>query len=113
MRNGRGEGASKSGKVFLEPWVVGVDEFVSVAVEDHPALIQDEKLCAVIDTATGNRFYLARLLVETVSGQKEGVLQAVGDQQRLGVAYVALLNDQVEDRFLGCGLRRAGGGVCR
>src|SRR5580692_6164777 len=97
MTNGRKGSARTSGEVFLEPRVVGVDEFVSVAVEDHPAFVQDEKPGAVVDTVIGNRFYLARLLVEAVSGQKEGVLQAVGDQQRCGVTDVALFDNKVDD----------------
>src|SRR5882724_5585 len=98
MRSGRRASVEGSGEVFFEPGVVGVDEFVGVAVEDDPALIQDEKLGAVVDTAIGDWFYFARLLIEAVSGQKEGVLQAVGDQQRCGVGYVTLLDDKVDDR---------------
>jgi hypothetical protein len=74
-----------------------VDEFVSVAVEDHSAFIQDEELGAVVDPVIGDWFYFARLLVEAVCGQKEGVLEAMGDQQRGGVGYVALFDDKVND----------------
>ena len=58
-----------------------MDEFLGVAVEDYAALIQDEELGAVVDSAVRDWFYLARLLVEAVCGQKKGVLQAMGDQQ--------------------------------
>src|SRR5437879_7418443 len=97
MRSGRKASARRSGEVFLKPWVVGVDEFVSVAVEDHPAFIQDEKLGAVVDSVVGNRLYFSCLRGEMVSGQKEGVLRAMGDQQRCGVGYVALLINKVDD----------------
>ena len=75
-----------------------MDEFLGVAVEDYAALIQDEELGAVVDSAVRDWFYLARLLVEAVCGQKKGVLQAMGDQQGWSVRYVALLDDQVNDR---------------
>src|ERR1700687_2371662 len=97
MRSGRTASARRAGEGFPEPWVVGVDEFVSVSVEDPPPFIQDKKLGAVVDTAIGNRLYFSCLRVEMVSGQKEGVLQAVGDQQRCGVADVALLDNKVDD----------------
>ena len=67
------------------------------AVEDNFAFIQDEKFGAVVDAAVGDWLYLAGLLVEAVCSQEEGVLQAVGDQQRCGVGYVALLDDQIDD----------------
>ena len=64
---------------------VGVDELVGGAVEDYLALVEDEKFGAVVDAAVRDGFDLAGLLVEAVCGQKEGVLQAVGDDQGCSV----------------------------
>ncbi len=61
------------------------------------AFIQDEKFGAVVDAAVGDWFDLACLLVEAVSGQQEGVLQTVGDDQGRGVGDVALLDDEIDD----------------
>jgi hypothetical protein len=74
-----------------------VDEFVGGSVEDDPAFIQDEKLGAVFDAAVRNRFYLSGLLIESVSGEEEGVLQAMGYDQRRCVGDVALLDDKIDD----------------
>ena len=53
----------------------------------------------------------AGLLVEAVSGEEEGVLQAMGDQQRRGMGDVALLDDEFDDGGGGDGVEAAGGGV--
>ena len=80
---------SQGSVVWTSSWVV--------AVEDDLAFIQDEELGAVVDAVVGDGFYLAGLLVEAVSGEEEGVLQAVGDEQRGGVGDVALLDDELDD----------------
>ncbi len=74
-----------------------MDQLACRSVEDHVAFVHHEKLCAVVDAAVGQWFDLAGLLVEAVRGQPEGVLQAVGDDQRRGLRDVALLDDQVDD----------------
>ena len=69
------------------------------AVEYDLALIQDEELSAVVNAAVGNRLYFAGLLTEVVSGQQEGVLEAVGYEQRCCVGDVALLDcRRLDDR---------------
>jgi len=97
MRNGRRANAETSGEIFLEPWIGSVDEFMGGSVEDDLAFIQDEKPRAVIDPVVGNLFYLSGLLVEAISGQEEGVLQAMSNDQRRCVGNVALLDDEIDD----------------
>ena len=93
MRSGRKGSARRLGEVFLEPWVGGVDQFLGGAVEDDSAFVEDEKLGAVVDAAIGDLFDLAGLLIETVSGEEEGILQAMGDDERGCVGDVALFDD--------------------
>ena len=93
-----GKALGDQDEVFLEPWVGGVDEFVGGAVEDDLALIQDEKLGAVVDAAVGDGLSFSGLLVEVVSGQQEGILEAMGYEQRCCVGDVALLDDKIDDR---------------
>lgn len=97
MKSGRQANADASGEVFPEPRIGRVDEFAGGAIEDDPAFIQDEKLGAVVDAAVGDWFYLSGLLVKAVSGEEEGVLQAMGDDQRCCVSDVALLDDKIND----------------
>ena len=49
--------------------------------------------------------------VEAVHGEGEGVLEAVGDEERGGVGDVALLDDEFDDGGGGDGVEAAGGGV--
>ena len=74
-----------------------MDEFVGGPIENDLAFIQNQKLCAVVDTIVRNGFDLSGLLVEAVSGQEESVLQTVGDDQRRCVSDVALLDNQLDD----------------
>src|SRR5277367_1485410 len=97
MRSGSKGSARRSGEVFLEPRVRGVDKLVGGAVEDDLTFIQDKKLGAVIDSAVGDGFDLSGLLVEAVSGQEKGVLKAVSDHERCRVGDVALLDDKIDD----------------
>ena len=81
------------------------------AVEDYVALVEDEEFCAVVDTVVGDALDLAGGGVEAVHGEGEGVLQAVGDEERGGVGGVALLDDEVDDGGGGDWVEAAGGGV--
>jgi hypothetical protein len=113
MRSGRRESARRSGEVFLEPGVGGLDQLVGSAVEDDLAFIQDEKFRAVVDSAIRDWFDLSGLLIETVSGQEEGVLQAMRDYQRRCVADVALFDDEIDDGGRCDGIESTGGGVVK
>ena len=88
-------------------------QLVGGAVEDDLTFVQDEELGAVVDAAIGDWFYFSSLLVEAVSSEEEGVLQAVCDQERGGVGYVALLDDKVDDCGRGYGVEAAGGRVVK
>ena len=70
---------------------------MSGAIEDDPAVIQNEKLSAVVDTAVRYWLYLSGLLVEVISGQEESILQAMGDDEGCCVGDVSLLDDKVDD----------------
>lgn len=67
------------------------------AIEDDLAFIEDQEFGAVVDAAVGDRLYLSGLLVEAVSGEEEGILQAMSNDQRCGVGNVALLDDEIDD----------------
>ena len=100
MEEGEGRGFSVGralGEIFLEPWVCGVHKFERCPVEDDLAFINNDKFGAVIDTAVGDRLDLSGLWVEAISGQKIGILQTVGDDQRSGVGRVSLLDDEIDD----------------
>ncbi len=88
-----------------------MDQLFGGAVEDYFAFVDDEELGAVVDAVAGDLFDLAGLGVEAVSGEEEGVLQAVGDDERGGLGDVALLDDEVDDGGGGDGVEAAGGGV--
>ena len=75
-----------------------MDEFVGGSVEDDLAFVQNEKLGAIVDPVVGDWFYLSGLLIEAISGQEEGVLQAMRDDERRCVGDVALLDDKIDDR---------------
>jgi len=113
MRSGSRGSASGSGEIFLQPGVGGVDELFGCAVEDNLSLVEDEKLCAVVDAVVWDGLDLAGLLVEAVGGQQEGVLEAMRDDKRCGVACVALFDEQLDDGGRSDGVEAAGGRIVK
>jgi len=101
----------RSGEVFLEPGVVGVDELFGGAVEDYFSFVEDQEFCAVVDAVVGDLLDFFGLRVEAAAGEEVGVLNAVGDDERGGLGDVALLDDEVNDSGGGDGIEAAGGGV--
>ena len=97
MKSGRRDSGRGLGEIVLEPWVVGVDEFARGAVEYDTTFIEHKKFSAVVDSTVGDRFYLSGLLIESVSGEEKGVLQAMGDDQGGCVGDVPLLDDEIDD----------------
>ena len=102
-------------EVAFDPGVGGVDQFFGGAVEDYVALVEDEELYAGVDALFGAVFgdglHAACRGVVAVGGHDEGVLEAVGDDERGGVLDVALLHDELDDGGGGDGVEAAGGGV--
>lgn len=88
-----------------------MDELEGGAVEDDAILVEDEKFGAVVDAVVGDSLDLSGSGVDVVHRESEGVLEAVGDEQRGGVGDVALLDDEVDDGGGGDGVEAAGGGV--
>src|ERR1017187_9596882 len=91
-----------------------MDEFPGGAVEPDAAVVEHEELHAWVDAVVravlGDRNHAFGGVV-AVGGEGEGVLQAMGDEQRCGVGDVALLHDQLDDGGGGDGIEAAGGGV--
>ena len=88
-----------------------MDEFLGGAVEDDLPLVENEEFGAVVDAAVGDGFHFSGLLVESAHGKDEGVLEAMGDEERSGVRDVALFDDELDDGGGGDGIETAGGGV--
>jgi len=101
------------GEVFLEPGVVGVDEFFGGAVEDDFAFVEDQEFGAVVDAVVGDLLDLFSLRIEAAAGEEVGVLNAMGDDERGGLGDVALFDDEVDDGGGGDGVEAAGGGVVK
>ena len=97
MRSGRRGSARRSREIFFKPWIGGVDELMGGTIEDDPAFVYDEKLCAVINAIVGDLFHLASFRVKAVSRQQKGILESVSDDQGCRVCDVALLDDKVDD----------------
>src|SRR5438105_6059401 len=86
---------SCSRQVFLDPGVVGVDEFFGGAVEDDAPVIEDEEsdsgVDAVFGAVLGDGLHAAVRIVP-MGGHDERVLQPVGDDQGSRMGYVPLLH---------------------
>jgi hypothetical protein len=88
-----------------------VDELERGAVEDDVGVVEDEEAGGGVDLVVGEALDLASVGVEAVHGEGEGVLEAVGDEERGSVGCIALLDDEVDDGGGGDGIEAAGGGV--
>lgn len=99
------------GYVFHNPGVFGVDQFLGGASEDDGALIEDEEAGAVVNGAVRDELHLIGFDVEVMGSEGEGVLQAVGDEERGGVGDVALLDDEFNNGGRGDRVQAAGGRV--
>jgi hypothetical protein len=84
-------------KKLADEGVLGVDEVVEGAREDEAAFFKHEVGGAGIEVALGKRNHVLLFGVPGVRGEGEGVLQAVGDDERGGSMDVALLDDELDD----------------
>jgi hypothetical protein len=84
--------------VLANVLILGMREFVGIAVKNHFPLTQDQKAGANIGTAAGwQRLHVVRLGIEAMRRQDEGILQTMSHEQRTGVIGIALLQDQFDD----------------
>src|SRR5271163_666139 len=83
------------------------------AIEDDVTVVQHKKVGLGIQLVVGDGNHMVLRAVEHVGGEGEGILQAVGDQQRTGAVNIALLHDQLNDSGRSDRVQSPGGGVVK